>query len=299
MIEFSRILCPVDFSEPSRAALESALMLARWYQSTVFVPHVVQIALPPAPFSPTPPVVLTPAQQEEAARQVAEFVATCGPGAVPVETSVHVGSAVAEILRQAAELPADVIVLGTHGRSGFEHLLMGSVTERVLRKAACPVLTIRPDASRRPETPPAPFASILCAVDFSPASMNALEHALSLAQESGKRLTLVYAQDWPFDVRASEVLGTDAARYQRQLHERAARELSAAVPAEARTWCQIEEVVAIGRPHEVILERARDAAADLIVMGAHGRPGLDLHVLGSTTDHVVREAACPVLTVRR
>ena len=86
---------------------------------------------------------------------------------------------------------------------------------------------------------------------------------------------------------------------QRQLHERASRELATVVPVDARTWCQIDEVVAIGRPYEVILQQARDTAADLIVMGAHGRAGLDLHVLGSTTDHVVRESTCPVLTVRR
>ncbi len=298
MIEFPRILCPVDFSDASRAALESTLMLARWYDSTVFVPYVVQIALPPAPFTPNAPLALTPAQQEEAASHLAAFVAECGPGDVPVTTSVHVGSAVAEILRQAASLPADLIVLGTHGRGGFEHLLMGSVTERVLRKAACPVYTIRADAHQRPRTPPAPFVRILCAVDFSPASLNGLEHALSLAQESGGRLALVCAQDWPFDVRSAETFGADAARYQRQIHERAARELSAVIPAEARTWCEIDEMVVIGRPHEVILQAARDLGADLIVIGAHARAGLNLHLLGSTTDHVVREAACPVLTVR-
>ena len=299
MIEFPRIVCPVDFSEPSRAALESALMLARWYDSTVFVPHVVQIALPPAPFSPTSPVALTPAQQEDTARHVQEFVTSCRPGSTPVTVTVHVGSAVAEVLREARDRQASLIVIGTHGRSGFEHLLMGSVAERVLRKASCPVFTIRPDARRPPAAHVAPFARILCAVDFSPASMNALEHALSLAQESGGRLTLVHAQDWPFDARAAEVLGADAARYQRQLHERASRELSNVVPTEARTWCQIDEVVVIGRPYEVILQCARDAAVDLIVMGAHSRAGLDVHVLGSTTDHVVREASCPVLTVRR
>ncbi len=299
MIEFPRILCPVDFSDASRAALESALMLARWYDSRVFVPHVVQIALPPAPFTPNAPTALTPAQEEETAGHLASFVAGCEPGSVAVTTTVLVGSAVAEILRQAQDLPADLIVLGTHGRSGFEHLLMGSVTERVLRKATCPVCTIRADAHQRPRTPPAPFTRIMCAVDFSPASLNALEHALSLAQESGGRLTLVHVQDWPFDLRAAETFGPDASRYQRQLHERATRELAAVVPADARTWCEIEEVVAIGRPHEVILQTARDVAANLIVMGAHARAGLDLHVLGSTTDHVVREAACPVLTVRR
>jgi nucleotide-binding universal stress UspA family protein len=299
MIEFPRILCPVDFSDASRAALESALMLARWYDSSVFVPHVVQIVLPPAPFAPDSPPSITPAQHDDTTRHLAAFVAGCGPDTVPVTTSVRVGSAVTEILRQAEALPADLIVLGTHGRSGFEHLLMGSVTERVLRKAACPVYTVRAGAHQRPETPPAPFARILCAVDFSPASLNGLEHALSLAQESGGRLTLVHVQDWPFDVRASESLGADAARYQRQLHDRAARELTATVPPDARTWCEIEELVVIGRPHDVILQTARDQRSDLIVIGAHARAGLNLNLLGSTTDRVVREAACPVLTVRR
>jgi len=299
VIEFSRMLCPVDFSDPSRAALESALMLARWYRSTVHVPYVVQIALPPAPFSTGSPLTLTPAQRDDALAHLAGFVAECAPGDVPVEPSVHIGSPVAEILRMARDLPADLIVLGTHGRGGFEHLLMGSITERVLRKAACPVFTIRTGAHAQPHTPPAPFRNILCAVDFSPASLNALEHALSLAQESGGRLTLVHAEDWPFDVRTSEMFGADAARYQRQLHERAARELAATVPTEARTWCQIDERVIVGRPHEAILQTARDEAVELIVIGAHARKGLDLNVLGSTTDRVVREAACPVLTVRR
>jgi len=299
MIEIARILCPVDFSKPSRAALEAALTLARWYGAQVSVPHVVQVALPPAPFAAEPPFVLTPALHADTLDHLHQFIAECSPGAVPVSASALAGAPVAEILGLADSLPADLIVIGTHGRSGFEHLLMGSVAERVLRKAACPVCTVREADASRPHTPPAPFQNVLCAVDFSPAAGNALAYALSVAQESGGRLTLVHAQDWPLDVRASEVLGADAARYQRQLHDRAARELAAAVPAEARTWCRIEEVVSIGRPHEVVLQTARDMAADLIVMGVHGRFGLDLHVLGSTTDRVVREAACPVLTVRR
>jgi nucleotide-binding universal stress UspA family protein len=275
-------------------------MLARWYDSEVCVPHVVQIALPPAPYSPTPPVALTPEQREETSRQLARFVDACEPGTVKVSTVVLTGGAATEILRQARELPADLIVLGTHGRSGFEHLLMGSVAERVLRRAPCPVCTIRAGVhATATRTPPAPFARILCAIDFSPASLNALEYALSLAQESGGRLALLHVEDWPHDVRATEALGADAARYQRQIHERAVRELSAAVPADARAWCDIEEIVAVGRPYETILQTAAERSVDLVVLGAHGRAGLDLHVLGSTTDRVVRAATCPVLTVRR
>jgi len=298
MITFPRMLCPVDFSEPSRAALELALTLARSYRSEVHVPHVVFMALPPLPRPPETPGTLTEEQQDEAQRHLRAFVDACDPGSVVVRPSILIGSPVGEIVRQARALPADLIVMGTHGRSGFEHLLMGSITERVLRKAPCPVLTIRPDGRARTHAAP-PFARILCAVDFSPASLNAFEHGASLARESGARLTLVHAQDWPFDVRASDVFGGDASRYQRQLHERATRELAAVVPDDVRRSCEIVERVAIGRPHEVILTAARETAADLIVIGAHARSGLDLHVLGSTADHVVREATCPVLTVRR
>ncbi len=174
MIEIARILCPVDFSKPSRAALEVSLTLARWYGSQVSVPHVVQIALPPAPFAAEPPFMMTPALEADTLDHLHEFIAECGPGDVRVSPSVHVGAAVAEILRQAEDLPADLIVIGTHGRSGFEHLLMGSVAERVLRKAACPVCTVREADASRPHTPPAPFQNVLCAVDFSPPSESAL-----------------------------------------------------------------------------------------------------------------------------
>jgi len=298
MITFARVLCPVDFSEPSRAALQLALMLARSHGSEVHVPHVVFLALPPVPRPPETAGALTADQQDEVEQHLRTFVDGCEPGDVAVRTSIELGAPVGEIVRLAKGLPADLIVMGTHGRSGFEHLLMGSITERVLRKAPCPVLTIRPDAHARPHAP-APFARILCAVDFSPAAMNALEYAVSLARQSTGHLTLVHGQDWPFDVRTSEIFGADASRYQQQLHDRAARELAAAVPDEARRACTIEERIAIGRPHDVILTIARETAADLIVIGAHARSGLDLHVLGSTADHVVREAACPVLIVRR
>jgi nucleotide-binding universal stress UspA family protein len=241
---------------------------------------------------------LTPAQRVQIAAEVERLVAAAKPGEVPVSVTVSEGAAVGVILELARDLPASLIVMGTHGRSGFEHLLMGSVTERVLRKASCPVYTVR-SGTPTPMTPPAPFRKILCAVDFSPASLNALTHALSLAQESGGRLTLLHALDWPVDSRHSEVLGPDAARYQKQLWERATRELAAAVPDEARAWCEIEERVGIGQPYQLVLETATAVSADLIVMGAHSGLRLDKHLLGSNTDHVVREAGCPVLTVRR
>lgn len=298
MIEFTRVLCPTDLSDASRTALQHALMLARWYDAQVFVLHATHLALPPVAFSGERVASLTPEQRAELTAEVERFVAAADPGQVPVTITVAQGPAVQAILDAAHDLPADLVVLGTHGRSGFEHLLMGSITERILRKATCPVYTVRPGAGT-PETPLAPFRRILCAVDFSPTSLNALTHALSLAQESGGRLTLLHALDWPVDMRQSEVFGPDAARYQKQLWERATRELAASVPDEARTWCEIEERVGIGQSYQLVLETATAVSADLIVMGAHSKLRLDKHLLGSNTDHVIREAACPVLTVRR
>jgi nucleotide-binding universal stress UspA family protein len=297
MIEFPHILCPTDLSDASRTALQSAFMLARWYRSRVSVLHATHLALPAAAFA-EPVAGLTPAQRAAITADVERFVASAEPGDVPVAVTVTEGAPVRAILEMAHDLPASLIVLGTHGRSGFEHLLMGSVTERVLRKASCPVCTVR-SGTTAPGAPAAPFRRILCAVDFSPTSMNALQHALSLAQESGGHLTLLHALDWPIDVRHADIFGPDAARYQKQLWDRAARELSAAVPAEACTWCEIDERVGIGQPYQLILETATAVSADLIVMGVHGGLRLDKHLLGSNTDHVIREAACPVLTVRR
>jgi len=298
MIEISRILCPVDFSEPSTVALRAAFMLARWYDADVVVPYIAQLSLPPAPFAPVPPITLTNEERERTRVQLQRFVEDAGPGDVRVDTEVREGSVVDDILRLADEQPADLIVMGTHGRTGFDHLLVGSVTERVLRKSDRPVLTVRGGDAVVPESPPAPFRSILCPIDFSPASLAALQYALNLAQESGGRLTVLHVPDWPAEVSGVEVLGPRAAEYQRRLVDASRLRLQSAVPDSARSWCEIEERVAFGRPWEAILDETTRCAADLIAIGAHGREGLLRHVLGSTTDHVVRAAACPVLTVR-
>ena len=111
-----------------------------------------------------------------------------------VDVVVEVGQAIPHILSAAAVTHADLIVLGTHGASGFEHLLLGSVTEKVLRKAPCPVLTVPPRAHN---TSALPFKKILAAVDFSDSSLAALGAALSVAQEADAQLTILHVLDWP------------------------------------------------------------------------------------------------------
>jgi nucleotide-binding universal stress UspA family protein len=233
-------------------------------------------------------------------RQLAAAAEPVRAAGVDVAIQLHVGSPVAVILEQADRLAADLIVLGTHGTTGFEHLLLGSVTEKVLRKARAMVLTV-PAKSRSTST--LPFKRIVCAVDFGESSRSALRSALSLAQESDAELTVVHVLEWPADDPSYVPRGAsgdqlDLATYRRAREEEAARELERIIPPAARDWCAPTSEVRHGKPYEQILSLCREHDADLLVMGVRGRNAIDVLLFGSTTNQVVRRATCPVLTIR-
>ncbi len=292
-VAVERILCPVDLSEQSQRALQHGLMLARRFHSRLVVLGVLEQV---APLLAGP--LETDAGPPEALRRALNgFVEDAGASDVSVTTTVREGAIVASILEEARHLPADLIVMGTHGATGFEHLVLGSVTEKVLRKASCPVLTVPPAAG--PAGPAAlPFKTILCAIDFSAWSLVGLQFGVSLAEESGGRVLAVHVLDWPFDRVPSSDFTLDALAFRRQLEDQARRELSAAIPADLRARCPVAELVVTGKPYAQILLLAHDEHADAIVMGVHGRSAVNLAFFGSTTNHVVRAAACPVLTIR-
>ena len=171
----------------------------------------------------------------------------------------------APILALADAMPADLLVMGTHGRGGFERLVLGSFAEKTLRKATCPVLTI-PPAAEDPAAPvPVLLQRILCPIDFSPSSKKALTYALSLAQESAASLTLLHVLEPVeiFDV-PSDYIAETLAEYRQRLEKDATEELRNSVPAEARNWCAIHELVTVGKVYKEIqrvahrARRARD-----------------------------------------
>jgi nucleotide-binding universal stress UspA family protein len=141
MIEIRRILCPIDFSDFSRRALDHAVAIARWYEATVTALHVFSPA-PVAAFGPGPvafePIVLTAVDREQLLADTEAFAKTGSATSATIEAVVREGYTAAEILEQAASMEADLLVIGTHGRSGFERLVLGSVAEQVLWKANCP-----------------------------------------------------------------------------------------------------------------------------------------------------------------
>jgi len=210
------------------------------------------------------------------------------------EARVETGAPAVAILAVADALPADLIVMGTHGASGFEHLVLGSVTEKVLRRATCPVMTVPPPARA---TSRLPFAHVVCSIDFSPSSDAALQFALSIAQEAGAHVTLLHVLEWPNDQPLSQ-LKYIAPEYHAYREQDANLRLSRMIPEEVRNWCTPDVHIAHGKPHEEILAFAARQRADVIVMGVQGRNAVDVMLFGSTTNQVVRRATCPVLTLR-
>lgn len=302
MIEMKRILCPIDFSDFSRHALDHVVALARWYESDITVFHAYLIPVPPVLFSgvPVPPPLEPPPQQlhQQVMGELVRFAEAAKLSGARVSVEARAGGAVEGILATSKSLPADLIVMGTHGRSGLDRLVVGSTTEKVLRKASCPVLTVPPPVSEAPAQAPVLFERILCAVDFSDGSMKAFAYALSLAQEADAQLLIVHVIEGLPERAAQMFERFDLSKYEQALTGDALGRLQRAIPDEARTWCRPEAIVGKGKAYEEILRVARERDAHLIVMGVHSRNPLDLMLFGSTTHHVVRQAICPVLTLR-
>jgi nucleotide-binding universal stress UspA family protein len=307
MIEIRRILCPIDFSDYSRHALDHAVAIARWYDSTITLLHVFSV-VPGAAYAPGTPMhpsaVLTSTDRDELLASMKRFAEDEAGAAVPIQFEISEGNAAAEILAHASAMPSDLLVMGTHGRSGFERLMLGSITEKVLRRAACPVLTVPRHARDAVPAPPVLYKRILCATDFSDCATNALNYAMSLAQEADGQLTVLTVIEVPPELPPNlheTVQGgpRTPGEYMAAAQEDRRERLKAAVPESVRAYCTVETALASGKPYREILRVAADQQSDLIVMGIHGRGAADLLFFGSTTQHVVRQATCPVLTLRR
>jgi len=296
MTAIKRILCPVDFSEFSRHALDSAVAIARQQRATVTALYVVpppQTVYPAFGIGAFVPYVYSVEELQEFQQALERFVAAVDYpiAAVSVEALV-----VDEILKRAADLPADLIVMGTHGRTGFDRLVLGSVAERVLVKARCPVLTVpgrardvKPSATRL-------FRNVLCPTDFSPSSIAALKFAEGLARDGAKLRVLHVAERLP-SWQLVPAMATGAPDDPLVVLAHARERVHHAVPSALRRTGSVEELVAEGDAGDEILRAAEANRVDLIVMGAHaGRAGL--LGFGSTTHDVLRGATCPVLTLK-
>ncbi len=305
MAKFTHILCPIDFSETSVRALNYATVFASRYQARLTVLHVAAtFDTSVAPVPDEAGSVPHQASHDDIIARIQVSIAQAGATALNARLLAQAGCAHELIVNCAAAVDADLLVMGTHGLGGFRRLFLGSVTEKVVRTVGCPVLTVPPSAATAPER--IVLKKILCPIDYSPSSLRALRYALELGRQSEGCVTVLYALEYvdpedhldlsPFDPCHEVVL--EGRRRRQQLVDSFRDRLHGQLAGESRVSCEIEEVVAVSRAYKEILQRAAAAATDLIVMGAQGRGGIDLMLYGSTTQHVVRSATCPVLTVR-
>jgi nucleotide-binding universal stress UspA family protein len=290
MPEVQKILCPVDFSEFSNKAFEYAASFSARYKARLYVQHVIE------PFTVLFTYERFPGWRElyaelraEAQEALANLISSIGALKVPPETVLEVGDPADLILKLAQKEHVDLIVVGSHGRRGWQRLVTGSVADRVLRKAHCPILTVRKpfhDFVSRDERHEPVIAKILLATDFSDHARHASTYALSLATEYHSELTLLHVLE---DVPRNKELQSEMVRLN--------GELEASVPSDARTECRIRTVVRLGKPYWEILQLATESQSDLVVMGVRGRGVLDVAVFGSTTQRVIQLGPCPVLSV--
>ncbi len=290
-----KILCAIDRSPSSLQAFGYAIALARWQSARLNLLEVVEEAPPPPGVTRAPKSDGVPNETRTALeRDLRRALTARRASDVKVEISLRKGTAVQEILAQAKTSRADLIVIGSHGRGGVQRLVLGSVAERVLRLATCPVLTVRRGV-RLVRRSRSPFETILCPTDFSAAANKAVAYAKRLAQEADAKLILMTAVEWPF---GDEVRSGAVAEIQKSIESDASDALTRLLPRPTPNGPRAQTIVAIGKASAAIVKVARARSVDLIVMGVSGRGALDMALLGSTTHHVIREGAWPVLTVR-
>lgn len=303
-MDLHHVLCPFDFSEVSSHALDQATALAHRAGARLTVLHVSPADLRGAGMHALDTATLDAIETvrlEDLRGRVTQACHAATQAGVPIDITIAAGAPVPVILACAASNAVDLIVMGTHGASGVEHLILGSVTEKVLRKASCPVLTVPPRAHAGLV---ASFSHVLCAVDFSEVSNKAAEAAAAVAGTASASITLLHVLEWPWhEPPVPNMAGVPPAQaealleYRRYLATSAADALNA-LAASSLPGRAVSTLLRFGRPHAELLDAAREGHADLIVLGVRGRGAIDLGFFGSTANHVVRRATCPVLTVR-
>ncbi len=282
ILEPKRILCPVDFSDQSAASLQVAGVIAQSFGSEVVVLHLQRLEAP---------VYFTVAQTQAlrgqlrrsvraARKHTGEFARKYLPEGVAQRVTVMEEDDVVDtIFKTQDEMGADLIAMGTHGRGGLARVRLGSIAESVLHQAQVPILTVGPRVKLTPTREA--IRRVLCPVNYSPSSQAALEHAATLAVKTGAELTVAHIEE--------DSVGKN--------EQASVEQLCNWVPANIRAHCAVKEVVKQGSAAEQIVEEAEKSHADLLVIGAQPRSLLGAVLLGSTTDLVIRSAACPVVSV--
>lgn len=279
-ISFKNILFLTDFSEASNAAMSYASGLARHYNAQLYAGHCCD------------PVILTETagtnilqEVEDNSRTLLEkFTKQTGPKSIGLFARGSVADVVPGWINEHG---IDLIVMGTHGRQGLSHLLLGSTAEAIVRSATCPVLTVGPHVNTRPSHDFS-VENILFPTDLGAHAEFGAQYALSVAQDSCAGVTFMHVI-------------TQEEAFQRDRHalvETTYQKLNRIAPPDAKEWCKPDFVVEVGEPVKELLAFAETERPDLIVLGLPAGKKFNGHFRSSVTYNLIAGAPCPVLTVR-
>ncbi|MGZ4984746.1 MAG: universal stress protein [Chthoniobacterales bacterium] len=305
-VRIRRILVPTDFSEPSLKALKYGRAMAKQFRATLDLINVFDVQFRAPSLAPLY------ATDEEIQRRLRQRLRTfAGELGGPIRSGrchARIGRAFEEVCEAARKLRVDLIVTATHGYSRLKHVLIGSTAERIVRHSPCPVLVVREKerefvgsdgGKTRRASATLRVQHILVPTDFSEHSRAALAHAIAFAKRFGAKLTLMNVIHPQYYATNPDLIAIDYAMLLDSIHATVRRDMNDFVGSVAFQSVRFHTHIEEGHPGQHIVEYANKHGVDLIVNATHGRTGLAHVLLGSTAEHIVRYAKCPVLVVPR
>jgi len=288
---YDTILVPTDGSDHAVRAAKHGLALARLFDATVRVLTVVDVEGATGPFDEADADEELVSQLEAAGDDAIESVEAVATESDRLQTDVVTGTPAEAILDYTASHDVDMVAMGTHGRTGLDRYVTGSVTEHVVRHAEVPVLSVRAGS----HADPGQYDDVLIPTDGSEYASVAIDHGLAIAEQADARIHAVNVVDLG-DLAASPNL--TAPTEMASEFESAGKDATDAIASRARdAGLDVSTEVHEGIPAKDLLQYANGNGVDLIAMGTHGRTGLSRYLLGSTTERIIRHAEMPVLAV--
>jgi nucleotide-binding universal stress UspA family protein len=296
------ILVPIDFSRVSIKAIDTAKSFARRFGANVHLAHVHQFYYPAGFSAPMPPFIpyATWRYDEEAEKHAARELNLLGKKLRLSPTATHLltGSpAFDEICRLANNLPAELIVMPTHGRTGFNRVFLGSTAERIVQHSPCAVLITRKPKKQGNNGVSQRINTILVPIDFSDCSLNGLKYAIWFAGQFAARIILLHVVEIGYAYTADGYAMYDVSELIKAARKNAAAQMRQFVRGAKFAGAKFETAISDGRPVEEICAFAERNDVDLIITSTHGRTGFDHLLMGSVAENVVRRAPCSVLAV--
>lgn len=289
-----RVFCATDFSDTSRLALRHATALARRHGAELVLAHVIE----PLPVDPYPlPMALPEGEielRERALAKLSDLASGLRDEGLVVETQHAVGPPGPRLVELIDESTPQLVVIGTRGQTGLQHLLLGSTAEHVVRRSPAPVLTIHPDDERMLDG----ARRVVVPTDLSEDAAVAIETFVRLfSPEGAPKIELAFADSIPPYLDASSHEGRAEGGLPDARRDELVKHLEPMLTRLRDEGFEVDLQILDGSPVEAITELADVDGADMIVMSTHGRSAIVNFLLGRTAQRVVQRAPCPVLTV--